>query len=146
MGASDDPGHVGAPLALAVRASASGLLEAQPRLRAYLDASGVPGGVADRAELLVEEVVMNAAMHGFDDPDAAVVDLFVTAEPDACTLVFEDAGRAFDPTAGELRERPATLAEAEPGGLGLVLLRRMTRELAYERLPEGRNRLRMVLA
>jgi anti-sigma regulatory factor (Ser/Thr protein kinase) len=138
------PGQA-APLCLAIRASSDGLTEAQPRLRAFLDARGLPRGIADRAELLVEEVVMNAAMHGFEDPSAGVVDLQAEAGPDRCVLVFEDSGRAFDPTAGELKELPLSLADAEPGGLGLVLMRRMTRELAYERLPEGRNRLRMVL-
>ncbi|NMJ42897.1 ATP-binding protein [Roseomonas sp. JC162] len=132
-------------LRLSIPASSAGLTAAQPRLRAFLDARGLPGGIADRAELLVEEAVMNVAMHGAEDAATAQVDLLAEAGPDRCILVFEDAGRAFDPTAGELKERPLSLADAEPGGLGLVLMRRMTRELAYERLPEGRNRLRMVL-
>lgn len=140
------PGRAGRALRLAIRASSSGLAQANPCLRTYLNASGLPGGIADRAELLVEEVVMNVAMHGFEgDASTATVELLAEAGPASCTLVFEDSGRAFDPTAGELKERPLTLADAEPGGLGLVLVRSMARELAYERLPEGRNRLRMVL-
>ena len=88
---------------------------------------------------------MNVAMHGAGDTATTLVDLLAEAGPGRCVLVFEDAGRPFDPTAGDLKERPLSLADAEPGGLGLVLMRRMTRELAYERTPEGRNRLRMVL-
>ena len=138
------PEAVGA-IRLAIHASSAGLAEEQPRLRAFLDGRGLPGGIADRAELLVEEVVMNVAMHGAEDAATAEVELLAEAGPDRCVLVFEDSGRAFDPTAGELKERPLSLADAEPGGLGLVLMRRLTRELAYQRLPEGRNRLRMVL-
>ena len=147
MSDAADPRATGAggPLRLAIRADAAGLAEAQPRLRAYLDAAGLPGAAADRAELLVEEVVMNVAMHGVDPGEDTVVDLLAEAVPAACTLVFEDGGRAFDPTAGALPERPVSLADAEPGGLGLFLLRGMTSELTYDRLPEGRNRLRLVI-
>ena len=148
MTAQGEPGRSGAegaPLRLAIRADAAGLAEAQPRLRAYLDAAGLPGGASDRAELLVEEVVMNVAMHGIDPGEETVVDLLAEAGPATCTLVFEDGGRAFDPTAGELPDRPVSLADAEPGGLGLFLLRRMTSKLTYDRLPQGRNRLRLVI-
>jgi anti-sigma regulatory factor (Ser/Thr protein kinase) len=134
-----------AGLRLSLAASAAGLAAAQPVLRAFLDEAGLAPAVADRAELLVEEVVMNVHMHGFEDPAAAEVDLHAAVDPAGCTLVFEDAGRAFDPTQGELAERPTQLAEAEPGGLGLVLLRRMATGLDYERLAAGRNRLTVLL-
>jgi anti-sigma regulatory factor (Ser/Thr protein kinase) len=133
-------------LRLRLAASAGGLAEAQPVLRTFLDQSAVPAAVADRAELLVEEVVMNVHMHGFEDPAEAEVELHAVAGPEGCTLVFEDAGRAFDPTAGELADRAASLDEATPGGLGLVLLRRMASRLDYLRLPSGRNQVTVVLA
>jgi serine/threonine-protein kinase RsbW len=133
-------------LRLAIRASPAGIAQAQPRLRRFLDHRGLPARLGDQAELLVEEAVMNVAMHGFDDPSDAVVDLTAEAGPQGCTLVLEDAGRAFDPTAVQLPERPRSLAEAEPGGLGLVMLRSLAQGLSYERLPEGRNRLRIVIA
>jgi anti-sigma regulatory factor (Ser/Thr protein kinase) len=52
----------------------------------------------------------------------------------------EDAGRPFDPGAAELPARPASLADAMPGGLGLRLLRHHCRDLSYRRT-DGRNRL-----
>jgi anti-sigma regulatory factor (Ser/Thr protein kinase) len=133
-------------LRLEFRASPTGLSEVQPLLREYLEAAGLAGPVADRAELLVEEVVMNVFMHGFDDSADAIVELRASVGGPTCTLVFEDAGRPFDPTAGALPDRPKTLAEAEVGGLGLVLLRKLATDLAYERLADGRNRLRVLLA
>lgn len=129
------------PLQLSIPASADGLAAVQAPFRAYLDGAGLEERLADRAELLLEEVVMNVGMHGFDDSTAAVVHLCAQASRDGCKLVFEDAGRPFDPTAASIAERPTSLEAAEPGGLGLVLLRRMASELAYERTAEGRNRL-----
>jgi anti-sigma regulatory factor (Ser/Thr protein kinase) len=133
-------------LELRLLAGAEGLAAAQPVLRAFLDEGGVPADLADRAELLVEEVAMNLYMHGFDSPDEAELALSATASPSGCSLVFEDAGRPFDPTAAALPDRAASLEEATPGGLGLVLLRRLASRLEYRRLPEGRNRLLVVLA
>lgn len=133
-------------LHLRLAASAAGLASAQPLLRAFLDESRLPAALADRAELLVEEIVMNVHMHGFDDPAAAEVRVIASAGPDGCTLVFEDAGRPFDPTAHELAERPTNLEEATPGGLGLVLLRRLASRIDYRRLPGGRNQVTILIA
>lgn len=133
-------------LRLEFGASPAGLSEVQPALREYLEAAGIAGAIMDRAELLVEEVVMNVFMHGFDDPGDATVELRASVGGQSCTLVFEDAGRPFDPTAAALPSTPATLEEAEIGGLGLVLLRKLATGLSYERLADGRNRLRLLLA
>jgi anti-sigma regulatory factor (Ser/Thr protein kinase) len=135
-----------AGLELRLLAGAEGLAVAQPVLRAFLDEAGLPADLAYRADLLVEEVVMNLHMHGFDTPSEAELALSATAGPSGCSLVFEDAGRPFDPTAAVLPERASSLEDATPGGLGLLLLRRLASRLEYRRLPEGRNRLLVVLA
>lgn len=129
-----------------VEASAAGLAVAQPGLERFLMTAGVAGPVLNRAAVLVEEVVMNVATHGLADGAGGVVALQAAARPDGgCTLVFEDAGCPFDPTAGALPAPPQDLDAARIGGLGLVLLRRLASEIAYERLPQGRNRLRVTL-
>jgi anti-sigma regulatory factor (Ser/Thr protein kinase) len=135
-----------AGLQLRLAASPAGVGDAQPALRAFLDESAVPAALADRAELLFEEVVMNVHMHGFDDPAAAEVVLHAAGGPGGCTLVFEDAGRPFDPTAGDLAERASTLEDAIPGGLGLVLLRRLASRIEYQRLPHGLNQVTVHIA
>ena len=60
--------------------------------------------------------------------------------PNAVTFVVEDTGRAFDPSAAPVPARPASLLDAEPGGLGLTLLRHYCSDLTYERIGD-RNRL-----
>lgn len=95
-----------------------------------------------RAELLVEELIANVIHHGGITDPAARLGLTIELEArGGCRLIFEDPGRAFDPVAAALPPRPARVEDARIGGLGLVLLQRMARDLAYERLPEGRNRL-----
>ena len=130
-----------------LEASAVGLAAAQPSLRRFLEQAGVAPRVLGRAEVVIEEVVMNIAMHAFQN--AGLHDLALHAAPcgaGGCEIVFEDAGHLFDPTASVLPEPARELAEASVGGLGLVLVRRFASEVTYERLPAGLNRLRVVLA
>jgi anti-sigma regulatory factor (Ser/Thr protein kinase) len=141
-----DPPRPDGGLSLLIEASAAGLAAAQPGLRRALDESGVAQRVADRAEVVVEEVVMNVAMHAFDDSERHAVALRATPQPSGgCELVFEDAGRPFDPIAAVPPGPKREPDEVQVGGLGLVLIRRFASELAYERLPAGLNRLRVVL-
>ncbi len=103
----------------------------------------MPGRTVGRAELLLEELVMNVINHGaLAEPESAVLTLEAEIEANgACRMTFEDPGRPFDPVSAALPGQPSRLEEARIGGLGLVLLRRMARELIYLRLPDGRNRL-----
>ena len=133
-------------IALSVAASPEGIGEAQPVLRRFLEEVAVPERVVMRAELLFEEIVMNVSMHGFADPTGQVVAVTATVAGGAVELVFEDRGREFDPVSAQPKDRPASIEDAEPGGLGLVLLKSMASEVAYERLPGGVNCLRLTVA
>ncbi len=145
--ADPDPSGRAESFSVALEASAAGLTAAQPLLRRFLDGAGVAPRVADRAEVIIEEVVMNIAMHAFDAVAPRTVALRAAPHgAGGCELVFEDAGRHFDPTAQAPPEATHGLAEAPAGGFGLVLLHRLSSEVAYERLPVGLNRLRVVLA
>ncbi len=114
-------------------------------LRRFLIDSGLRADLTRRAELLVEEIVMNVAMHGFDDPADAQVALHASVRPAACVLVIQDAGRPFDPTASEIPRRRDRIEDASPGGLGLVLLRRLADRIGYRRLPDGLNEVTITL-
>jgi len=104
-------------------------------------AGGATPRAIGRAQLLVEEVALNALRHG----GAPEVLLEAAADPSGWTLVLEDAGRGFDPLAAPLPAPAASLAEARIGGLGLPLLRRMTRSARYARTAAGLNRLELEL-
>lgn len=132
---------------MVLEASAAGLAAVQPRLRRFLEGGGVAPRAVDRVEVTVEEVVMNVAMHAFDAASLHVVALRAAPRgAGCCALVFEDAGRHFDPTAPAQPEPARGLAEAPAGGFGLVVLRRLSSDIAYKWLPVGLNHLRVVLA
>jgi anti-sigma regulatory factor (Ser/Thr protein kinase) len=119
----------------------AGVAAAQAALADYLAGQGAPSRVVHRAELVLEEVALNALRHG-GAPDVL---LEADMQGDVCILVLEDAGIAFDPVAAIPPAPAASLAEAKIGGLGLVLVHRTARALRYTRTPAGRNRLEVEL-
>ena len=88
-------------------------------------------------ELCLDEVVANIAMHG----GSTVGDIAVEIDHDAVAIIarVEDGGAKFDPTA-DTQPLPQSLDEAKIGGLGLVLVRRLSTDMRYERIG-ARNRL-----
>jgi anti-sigma regulatory factor (Ser/Thr protein kinase) len=80
-------------------------------------------------------------MHG---APASRIALAAALEEAACRLSVTDNGPAFDPASAPLARDAASLDQDSPGGLGLLLLRRYGRDLAWRRLPEG-NRLEVTV-
>ncbi len=143
--------HVTAPadpqlptLELQVPASADGVAQGVQACEAFLQPHGVPTRACMRLALVLEESVMNLAMHGHTTPGPHRAKLRLRLLPDALELVLCDDGLPFDPRTAPLPERPRTLDEARPGGLGLALMRRFARAMHYERV-NGQNCLTMSL-
>ncbi len=129
---------------MAIPPSPAGLATASAALAAWLATQGAPEAGIGRVELVLEEVVMNVLLHGA--PVAGLPRLHLAAAPlaAACRLTITDNGPPFDPATAPPRTDGAALDQARPGGLGLLLLRRYARDLAYRRLPDG-NRLDLTI-
>jgi anti-sigma regulatory factor (Ser/Thr protein kinase) len=125
------------PLRLRIGADAPSLASAQRAVAALISGAGLPAMAASRAELVVEEVALNALRHG----GAPEVRLEAAIDGEGCRLRFEDDGPAFDPTAASVPAR----APGE-GGLGILLVRRSAARLSYARLDGGVNRLEVLIA
>ena len=114
------------------------------RLYPWLDDAGARHNLApkflDAMHVTLEEAVMNVVMHAALPEEAPEILIQFTAAPGFAELLIEDAGQEFNPVTAPEKPRPKSLAEAEPGGMGLKLLRRYCTDMAYERTG-GRNRL-----
>ena len=98
-----------------------------------------------QVELVLEESLMNIVWHAFDDDQTHPIALHLADTGDAVEMRFEDDGKPFDPTAARAPVLPSSLDEATPGGLGLVLVRKFARSIAYTRTA-GRNCLAIEVA
>lgn len=104
----------------------------------------VPVAQIERLDVCLNEVLANIVAHGGAAALAAPIRLRLAACDDAgareARLTISDAGVAFDPLAHCPKPRPASLAEAEPGGLGVLMLRIFADTFGYCH-DEGRNHL-----
>ena len=96
-------------------------------------------------ELVLEEALTNVIAYAYPQGQAGRVSLGVRVLADAVELCIEDDGVEFDPLGVAPSPMPASIAEATPGGLGLLLIRRFARDVGYRRA-DGRNVLTVVVA
>ncbi|MBS7812467.1 ATP-binding protein [Roseococcus pinisoli] len=106
-------------------------------LEAYAEEAEIDMAVAARLGLVVEEIAANVAMHA---AGATYFTLDITPSDDALELLLTDDGPAYNPLAREEVDTETALEERDVGGLGVHLVRKMTRDARYER-QDGTNRL-----
>jgi len=124
-------------MALEIKALAA----AQRQLAAYLVAGGCAGEVCFRAELVVEEVVMNLIRHARPLGATRAV-LCAHCGDGGARLAIEDDGTAFDPLAAPPRPLVGALAGSHEGGFGLHLICRQADMARYTRT-DAANRLEL---
>jgi serine/threonine-protein kinase RsbW len=105
--------------------------------------AGIGTDLSFRLTLALDEAVANVIGHAFAEqapPHHVAVELDVTDANVVATVI--DNGRAFDPSAAPAPDVSLPLEQRDPGGLGVLLIRRMVDCVEYRRV--GReNRLRL---
>lgn len=105
---------------------------------------GVPADQINRLDLCLNEALANVMAYGgataLSYPICLHLDVRRDQTTNAASVTVSDAGVAFDPLSAPLKPRPKALAEAEPGGLGLSMIRSIADNLSY-RYSDGRNQL-----
>ncbi len=124
------------PLALAaVETGRLALLE-------YLEPMRLDDRVINRLEVVLEELVANVVRHA---DLASHLTLSATTTADGIDICLEDDGAEFNPLAAEENSPFDKLEDAAIGGLGIPLIKRLTRSVEYERAG-SLNRMRVVIA
>lgn len=119
----------------------SELARAGDWLSAWAGARDLPADVIFAIRLCLEEVLANILTHAFAGGDHAIL-VDIRRDDGEVVLSVHDDGKPFDPLAATAAIPDTSLAEAEIGGHGLILLKGYASRLAYER-KGGRNRLVM---
>lgn len=130
-------------LSLELDCQPAALVATRDAVRNHLLQAGVGEATRSAVDLVLEELLGNTIRYGSAGRGARAS---VTLAPleHGLLLVLEDDGRAFDPTAHPEPERPASLAAARIGGLGISMVRKVTRAMRYSRVAH-RNRLEVEL-
>lgn len=135
-----------APLVVALDNDLSAIETARLAVLDYLAPFHVDAHTLSRIEVILEEIVSNVVRHG---EGVTAMTLLVDCRESEVNLALEDDGAAFDPVKAPAPTPFVTLAEAKMGGLGIDLVKKLARELRYERTGAGgaaRNRLLAIVA
>ncbi len=95
-------------------------------------------------ELVLEEVLTNQIKYAFVGRVASPVTLSVDVDAGDVVIAFEDDGLAFDPLHAAEPVWPASIQQAQVGGLGIALVQRLAKSARYKRAGE-RNRLTITI-
>ncbi|QWD77224.1 ATP-binding protein [Polynucleobacter sp. MWH-Svant-W18] len=98
----------------------------------------VPQNKAIVLDQCLDEVLMNIVMHGGTSAIETPVELAFTSTQGTAEITVSDSGKAFDPVNAPAKPRPSSLEDAEPGGLGLSIIRGLSNRLNYQ-YKNGRN-------
>ena len=112
-------------------------------LDADLAAAGIASAVRLNLATVLDELLANVVMHARDVRGPVHVRLRAHAGELVARLRY--FGTAFDPTAHPAPVHAASIAEARTGGVGIAMVRAMTREFGW-RHARGENHLRVRLA
>jgi serine/threonine-protein kinase RsbW len=105
--------------------------------------AGIGSDLAFKLALSLDEAVVNVIGHAFAGqalPHRIAVELDITDSSVAATVI--DNGLAFDPSAAPQPDVSLPLEQRDPGGLGILLIRRMIDRVDYHRVGDE-NRLRL---
>lgn len=82
-----------------------------------------------RPQIIMDEIVSNIVRCS----GATGFSVSFTQADGLATIVFTDDGVEFDPTAAATPDVTAAAADREIGGLGIFMVRKMSKSVAYER-------------
>ena len=129
-----------ADLSLEVRPDLDGVASAGEAFGRFAADNGVPGRTIADLRVVLDEVLSNVVKYAFGKKRKLPIGLSAGIAGGLLTLTVSDRGRAFDPLSRREPDVAAPLPERPVGGLGILLVKRMTDTQSWTRA-HGVNRL-----
>ena len=116
-------------------------------VRRQLDETGCSAKVANQVLIAVEELVVNVCSYAYqdappDEPQPLRIHFTSSNHPNAIVIEIADDGKPFDPLERDDPKQPKDIMEAEIGGLGLHMTRKLMDEMEYVR--EGKANVTII--
>ena len=112
------------------------MTNAKTALAEFADSAGLELGVAQAAELVLDELLNNVISYAYLDADQHKIAVEMCVEEDALQIVISDDGIPFNPFEQEDPDFKLPLEERELGGVGILLVKKFMDECSYQRLEE----------
>ncbi|MEO7760794.1 MAG: ATP-binding protein [Casimicrobiaceae bacterium] len=135
----------GSALVLRIHNSIGALAPAHQAIHDFLVAAGTSDKAVFDAELVFEELFTNSVRYGYEKGESRTIDARIELSGGEIVMSFDDDAAEFDSTKSVDPVLPRSIEEAQIGGLGLMLVRKLAKSMEYRR-HNGRNSLRVALA
>ncbi len=119
------------------------LAQLADRVEGFGAAQGLPAGVVNALNVVLDEAVSNAINHGYEAGVRGEIAVRLRRAPEGVSVEVEDDGKPFDPLQAPPPDLSLPLERRPIGGLGIHLIRNLMDEVSYARVG-GRNVLKMV--
>ncbi len=119
------------------------LAQLADRVEGFGAAQGLPAGVVNALNVVLDEAVSNAINHGYAAGVRGEIAVRLRRAPEGVSVEVEDDGKPFDPRQAPPPDLSLPLERRPIGGLGIHLIRNLMDEVSYARVG-GRNVLKMV--
>jgi anti-sigma regulatory factor (Ser/Thr protein kinase) len=101
---------------------------------------GLSEAFISEVNICLDELFTNIVMYGFKDDSEHIIRFRINLNGNALILNIEDNGLPFNPLMKMDSELPADIDNAEVGGLGIHIVKKLIDDIRYER-KRGKNRL-----
>lgn len=127
-----------APLSLRIGNSNADIASALDQTTRWLEKMEIPAAARFFPGLAIEELATNWIKYGWSGSLKDFMTLDLSHHAGTLTLISTDPGAPFNPLDVPPPPGGVPLEQREPGGLGILLLRKMADRMSYERR-DGQN-------
>ena len=123
----------GGEISFEIRNSLSELSTLAERVEEFGESIGLSSKCLFEVCLALEEVFTNIVSYGYEDDKEHWISVTIRCAAGMLTLRLEDDGIPFDPCRAEAPDLQCSLEERRVGGMGILLAKRLTKDMMYER-------------
>ena len=110
-------------------------------VRTELEAIDCPLKTQNQIAISIEEIFVNIAHYAYN-PEVGTARICITISDNTLQLVFEDAGKPYNPLEKSDPDITASVEDRKIGGLGIFMVKKIMDTVQY-RYEDGKNRLTM---
>jgi len=127
-------------LSLSVPPDLDGVARAGEEFVRFAERCRLPAKTVADLRVVLDEVLSNVVKYAFEGKERLPIDVEAVLAESALQITVADRGREFDPLSKSEPDVGAPMSERPIGGLGILLVKRLTDSQAWTRT-EGVNRL-----
>ena len=102
--------------------------------------NGLSENFISEINICLDELLTNINLYGFKDDLEHTISFRLNHSGNALEIHMQDTGRSFNPLSQKDADLPADIDNAEIGGLGLHIVKKLMDDIRYER-KSGKNKL-----